>query len=330
MGTKFLTSPKDSSMQSVLRVVLFGNAGADKNKLAKSVLIGENLTCEKNGLCTLYKSVQAGRRICVVEAPGWHKHSIQQTPENVKEEITRSVLLCAPGPHALLLVIPVKALSEELSEGEINAAEMHMELLSERVWKHTIVLFACDEGVEETTIRQHIHSAEKILEKCGGRSHVLQMNTCESPTQISEIFQKIDSLVEDSCGDFFIPQAFYEMIQKKTQEASGATRLSQRRGSLLTDTPNFNKHKGDSEDKKESTEAAKHSEDGSKFSMDSTQFVLILLGAFGALLGSVAGAENGVRGSFMGLVFGIFVGVLVALFTMYIYTNFYSKQTTHK
>lgn len=329
MGTKFLTSPKDSSMQSMLRVVLYGNTGDDKNKLARSVLTGESLTGEKNGLCTLYKSVQAGRRICVVEAPGWHKHSIQQTPENVKEEITRSVLLCAPGPHALLLVIPVKSLSEEPSEGEINAAEMHMELLSERVWKHTIVLFACDEGVEETTIRKHIHSAEKILEKCGGRSHVLQMNICESPTQISELFQKIDSLVEDSRGDFFIPQAYYELIQKKTLEASGETRLSQKRGSLLTDPPNFNKHKGDSEEKKESAEAVKHSEDGSRISMDSTLFVLILLGAVGALLGSVAGAENGVRGSFIGVVFGIFVGVLLALFIMYIYTFTFIQSRLH-
>uniref|UniRef100_A0A8C1QLI0 Zgc:158417 n=1 Tax=Cyprinus carpio TaxID=7962 RepID=A0A8C1QLI0_CYPCA len=264
-----------SSMQSMLRVVLFRNTGADKNKVIKSMLIGENLTGEKNGLCTLYKNERAGRRISVVEAPGWHGHS-QQTPENIKEEITRSVLLCPPGPHALLLVIPVKTLSEEPSVGEMNAAEMHMELLSERVWKHTIVRFACDEGT----------------------------SACGSQTQNSELFQKIDSLVEESRGDVFIPQAYYELIQKKTQEASGATELSQRRGSLQHNPPN------------------------SEYYFTKPTFVLILMGAFGALLGSVAGAENGVRGSFIGVVFGIFVGVLVALFIMYVYTHFYSKQTT--
>ncbi|XP_016119770.1 GTPase IMAP family member 2-like [Sinocyclocheilus grahami] len=298
-----------------------------KFMVAKSMLIGENLTGEKNGLCTLYKSEQAGRRISVVEAPGWHEHSIQQTPENIKEEIIRSVLLCPPGPHTLLLVIPVKTLSEE-PIGEINAAEMHMELLSEHAWKHTIVLFTCDEGVEEPAIRKHIHSAEKILDKCGGRSHVLQRSACESPTQISELFQKIDSLVEENREDFFIPQAYYELIQQKTQEVFGATEIRQRRGSLQKDPPNLNKHKGDSEEKKESEEAAKRSEDASKITMDFTQFVLILMGAFGALLGSVAGAESGVRGSFIGVVFGIFVGVLVAIFVMYIYTHIYSKQTT--
>ncbi len=89
-----------------------------------------------------------------------------------------------------------------------------------------------------------------------------------------------------------------------------------------------NKDKGDSEEKKESVEAAKHSEDISKIPMDYNQLVLILMGAFGALLGSVAGAENGARGSFIGIVIGIFVGVSVAIFIKYICAHFYSKQPT--
>uniref|UniRef100_A0A673MH35 Zgc:158417 n=1 Tax=Sinocyclocheilus rhinocerous TaxID=307959 RepID=A0A673MH35_9TELE len=151
------------------------------------------------------------------------------TKTRIKEEIVRSVSLCPPGPHALLLVIPVKTLS---GEPEMNASEMHTRLLSERVWKHTIVLFACDDGVDELTIREHIHSAEKILEKCGRRFHVLQKSTCESPTQIHALLKKIDDLVEENRGDFFIPQAYYVLIQQKTQEASGATELRKRRGSL--------------------------------------------------------------------------------------------------
>ncbi|KAF4111801.1 GTPase IMAP family member 6-like isoform X2 [Onychostoma macrolepis] len=302
-----------SSVKSELRIVILGNE--DKYKVVKSVLNCENLTPEKDGLCALYKSEQAGKKISVVEAPGWDRPSIT---DRIKEEVVRSVSLCHPGPHALLLVIPVKTLSEEPSRDEINAAEMHMKLLSERVWKHTIVLFACDEGVEKSTIREHIHSADKILHKCGGRSHVLQRSTCES--QIHEFFQKIDDLVKKNRGEFFIPQAYYELIQQKTQEVSGATEIRQRRGSSDI-PPNMKTDKGDSVEKKETIQAAKHSEDVSKISMDLQQFVLILMTAFGAILGSVAGAENGVRGSFIGVVIGIFVGVLVAIFIQYIISN---------
>ncbi len=206
--------------------MILGNAGEDNDKVVKSVLNRENLSEEKD-VCALYKSEQAGRRISVVKAPGWEKHSIQETPENIKEEVVRSVSCCPPGPHALLLVIPVKPLSEEPSRDEMKAAHAHMKLLSERVWKHTIVLFVCDEGVEKPSIKQH-----KILDKCGGRYHVLQRSSCGSSPQMSELFRKIDDLVEENRGDVFIPQAYYELIQQKTQEASGATEIRQRRGSL--------------------------------------------------------------------------------------------------
>lgn len=218
-------------MQSELRIVILGSAGEDNDNVVKSVLNLENLSEEKD-VCALYKSEQAGRRISVVKAPGWGKHSMQETPENIKEDVVRSVLCCPPGPHALLLVIPVKTLSEE-SSTEMKAAEMHMNLLSERVWKHTIVLFACDEGVKEPAIKQH-----KILDKCGGRYHVLQRSTCGSSPQISELFKKIDDLVEENRGEFFIPQAYYELIQQKTQEASGATEIRQRRRGSLDSPPN--------------------------------------------------------------------------------------------
>ncbi|KAL1273409.1 hypothetical protein QQF64_029271, partial [Cirrhinus molitorella] len=303
MGTK---PPQEAfPVQSELRIVILGNAGEDLDKVVKSVVNCENLTQQKFGLCILYKSEQAGRKISVVEAPGWEKHSIQETPENIKEEIVRSVLLCPPGPHALLLVIPVKTLSETPSVEEINAAEIHTKLLSERVWKHTIVLFACDKGVEESTIKEHIHSAEKILNKCGGRFYVLQRSACESSTQTSELFKKIDDLVEENCGETFIPQAYYEQIQQKTQEAPGATELRQRRASV-DNPPNFNKDKGDSA-KKETIETAKHRpmEDMPKITTDFRQFVVILMGVFGALIGAVTGAENGVSGACSGIVFGI-------------------------
>lgn len=208
--------------------MILGN-GDDKNKVVKSVLNCENLTGVKVGQCLLHQRDQAGRRITVVEAPGWDRSSEQQTPENIKEEVERSVSLCPPGPHALLLVIPVKTLSEEPSPHEITAAQTHMELLSERVWKHTILLFACDEGVEDPQIKEHIRSAKMILDKCGGRSYVLQKSA-----QIHELIKKIDDLVEENRGDFVLQ---VELIQQKTQEASGESELRKRRGSFQISPP---------------------------------------------------------------------------------------------
>lgn len=99
-------------------------------------------------------------------------------------------------------------------------------------------------------------------------------------------------------------------------------------GNLNSDLLFFtdNRDKGDSE-KKETIETAKHGplDDMPKITMDFKQFVVILMGVFGALIGAVAGAENGVSGSCSGIVFGIIVGVLLASFIMYIYTRIYSR-----
>ncbi|ROL46049.1 GTPase IMAP family member 4 [Anabarilius grahami] len=264
-----------------LRIVILGNSGDDKNKVVKSILNCENLSGQKNGLCNIHTSEQAGRRISVVEAPGWDRTSIQQTAENIKVEVERSVSLCPPGPHALLLVIPVK-ISKEPSTNEITAAQTHMELLSERVWKHTILLFACDEGVGDCAIKAHFQKAKNILDKCKGRSYVL-----ESHAKISELFTKIEDLVEENRGEFFIPQAYYELIQSKTREASGESALRQRRGSL-DNPPNLSKT--DSEERKETIEAPKHMDSGDINMPQIYQW----MGIVGALLGSVAGAEHGV------------------------------------
>src|SRR4029434_1343634 len=113
----------------------------------------------------------AGRQVTVVKAPGWWiDHQLEQTPELTKEEIELSVSLCPPGPHALLLVIRVDT---SLTEAEKRSVQEHLELLSERVWSHTIMLFTQGDWLGDTPIEQHIESEGEslqwLVEKCGNR-----------------------------------------------------------------------------------------------------------------------------------------------------------------
>lgn len=146
-----------------------------------------------------------------MDTPGWGV-SIECTTKQVKNEITRSVMLCPPGPHALILVLPVNT-ADAPSLNELKSASQHVELLSERVWDHTIVLFLCDENVENATIEYNIQKADKLLEKCRDRHYV--MRESESETQVHELLNEIDSMVEENLGDFFLPQVYYEVIQSK-------------------------------------------------------------------------------------------------------------------
>uniref|UniRef100_A0A671QSI1 Zgc:113442 n=1 Tax=Sinocyclocheilus anshuiensis TaxID=1608454 RepID=A0A671QSI1_9TELE len=227
-------SSKTGSLHlSEIGVVFLGNDEVDKNKVIKSILGCRDLTGENVGQCVLYTIEQTVRKI---------------------------TCLCPPGPHALLLVIPVKR-NEEPASGDIKAAEMHMELLSERVWKHTIVLFACDDGVGEFAIKAYLQKANKILEKCKGRTYIL-----ERRSKISELFTKIEDLVEENRGDVLIPQTYYDPLEWKTED------LRRRRGrkpDFVNDPQALLLHYF-------------------------TPITVIALAVFGALLGAFAGAEYGV------------------------------------
>ncbi|XP_051562916.1 GTPase IMAP family member 9 [Myxocyprinus asiaticus] len=317
-------SPQGGSFkQSEIRIVLLGSSGAGKSNVIKSLLGSEKITEDKIGLCTLFKSEQAGRTISVVDTPGWDL--IQQTSENIKKEIGESVSLCPPGPHALLLVLPIKNRSEQpTSTSEITAAIEHMKLLSQRIWRHTIVLFACD-GVEESAIKEHIHSAGNILEKCGRRYHVLQSSVWESATQIFKLFKKIEDLMEENHGEFFIPQVYYELFQHKTKDVPGESEARQRRRSLQMDPPKMREEKVDSDEKRETGKATNYKLLEVIPTHYLKMFIVILIGVIGAFIGSVAGAQHGALGACTGIVFGFIVGVLLVILTIIICNNIYLR-----
>ncbi|XP_065149974.1 GTPase IMAP family member 4-like [Paramisgurnus dabryanus] len=262
---------ESSSSESEIKIVLLGDTRVDKSDIAKLILGCKTLKGEEIGLCTLYKSEETERKISVVDTPGWSPISIEQTAENIKTEIVRCVSLCPPGPDVLLLVIPVK---QEPSPYEMTEAQKHMELLSERVWKHTIVLFDCEEEIEDSVINEHIQSAQTILEKCK-RLCVYRRGF----NQMTNLFNEIDDLVKKNEGEFSMAQIYYEEIQPETQVFDKGE-LRQRRGSKEMDLPNLRK-RFDMEEKKKSFCAANH---GVLNDRTIKPFSVILMAIIGALI----------------------------------------------
>nr|XP_055068381.1 GTPase IMAP family member 4-like [Misgurnus anguillicaudatus] len=240
---------ESSSSESEIRIVLLGDKRVDKSELAKLILGSKTLKGEEIGLCTLYNGEETERKISVVETPGWDPSSIKETAKNIKAEIVRCWSLCPPGPDVLLLVIPVK---QEPSMYEMTEAQKHMELLSERVWKHTIVLLDYEEEIEESVINEHIQRAETILEKCREQFCVFYRGT----SQMTDLFKKIDNLVKENNEEFFMPQIYYDKIQPRPQVFNkGEPR--QRRGSKEKNPPDLGKE-NDTEEEKETVVAIKH------------------------------------------------------------------------
>ncbi|KAL1005876.1 hypothetical protein UPYG_G00065060 [Umbra pygmaea] len=198
-----------SPSQSELRIVLLGRIGSGKTTVAKFILGIENLRSE-GGICLKKQGEVAGRRVIIVDTPGWH--TVKHTSPQIKHEIKNSVTLCPPGPHVLLLVVPM---GEQFSSADRKAIQYHIELLSVRAWKYTMVLFVSEAEEKCTNIEQDqtFERAKTILSKCGERHHYFEFGY--STAQISELLNKIDAMAGENEDEFLIPQVYYELLESK-------------------------------------------------------------------------------------------------------------------
>ncbi|XP_031419754.1 GTPase IMAP family member 9-like isoform X2 [Clupea harengus] len=213
-----------SSTQDDQRVVLLGKIGAGKSSLANRILGREIFKTDEIGLCMRRQGEHAGRKLTVVDTPGWDRVSVQRTPERIKQEIIRSATLCLPGPHALLLVLPISMHDQIPSANEIKSASHHVALLSHRAWRHTIVLFVCKDEMDTSAIDQQVQGAKKLIDKCEGRYFILH-----NDSDVTALLQKIEDMVEENCGDFLIPQVSYEESEKRMQRIANQIGMHEKR-----------------------------------------------------------------------------------------------------
>ncbi|XP_076126632.1 GTPase IMAP family member 4-like [Alosa pseudoharengus] len=202
---------------SDMRIVLLGNRVAGRSSSGNTILGREEFDDSRTAECVKREGETAGRHITVVEAPGWWCDSTVELLIVINERLSS---LCLPGPHALLLNIDANI---PFTETHRRAVQQHMELLGERVWSHTIVLFTRGDCLGDTTIEQHIESGGEalqwVVERCGNRYHVLS-NRRTDDDQVTELLEKIEEMVAGNRAHNFDFDAkmMKELMEKKKEE----------------------------------------------------------------------------------------------------------------
>lgn len=338
------------SPESDLRLVLLGKVGAGKSVVARHIL-GHG-DWRDRGLSVKKRGEVAGRTVAVVETPGWDRVSVKRTSTHVKKELVHSVTLLPPGPHALLLVLPI---GEELSANERKSIQHHMELLTERAWKYTMVLFVSETDEDCAPSEKVLRSAGGLMEKCGGRYHVLCGST-SNRTQVSKLLQKIERMVDDNTDEFLIPEVYYELMERKMPKevtelrrvyedrlekckqkyelrlkekeeelhllkTENAAKEGLRKRRSSTDIrPNFSAEDPELKDQHGSqkvdleTVREGYKEAGMAVMKHYIKpLAVIITTIVTAFFGAIAGAQYGPLGSCIGILFGILAGVVVSL-----------------
>ncbi|MGH0186478.1 UNVERIFIED_CONTAM: hypothetical protein FKN15_021627 [Acipenser sinensis] len=208
---------------SELRIVLLGRSRTGKSSSGNTILGREEFI---SGLsrsavmreCEKGTGEVSGRRVTVVDTP-----DLLNTD---RVEIERCVSLSAPGPHALLLVIPVYPKETIVRESRVEQYckpfDKVEELFGERAMRNTMILFTRGDLLRGRTIEQLIEeTGEKLqqrVEKCGNRYHVLNNEDRSNRTQVTQLLDKIDNMVKGSGGCYTMEMYMEEKLRQKEQE----------------------------------------------------------------------------------------------------------------
>ena len=172
--------------------------------------------------CVSQEGVVFGRKVTVVEVPAWRgRYFPLESLETIQRRLSDNLSLCPPGPHVLLMVIPLETI-----RGKEWLVEELLEYPIESVWGHTIVLITGGDALGDTDIETLIHKeVRELMRLCGNRYHVMDNKNWGDGHQVEVLLEKIEEMVAAQGGRCFeMDEEISQEVERRRREVGERAR----------------------------------------------------------------------------------------------------------